>query len=157
MDKKWISVGVISVFIVSLTVAAGSATFLTTNSPLFNLRMEQASSRMNFLPRDVHTFTYATGNGYTVNIEVSGFCSVRPMAPDTEPECKPDPISVSGTCDQWTCGDTCWYTCHYVNTCANTCPATCPNTCGVPTCGNTCELTCPETECSPECIPPPGG
>lgn len=165
MDKKQISIAVISVVAVALAVTAATAGAWAIHTPLYTIRMEQASNKMNFLPTERNAFTYATEKGYTLNYNLSGgYCGgIVPLASDgdpgcddtTSPQCLPDPESLIGTCEGWTCGNTCWYTCRYVNTCANTCPDTCPYSCGVPTCGNTCGNTCPETECDPECQPPP--
>ena len=159
---RLMSLTVVSVIFVSLVVSITASPFVSS-VPLFTFRMEQVSSEKNFLPTEKNTFTYTTGGTYTLNHNVLGCCGVIvPLitAGDVcetvgSPVCPPDPESVSGTCDQYTCGNTCWCTCSLVSTCSNTCPETCPNTCGVPTCGATCENTCPETECDPECMPPP--
>jgi len=159
---RMMSLAVAGMVIVSLAVTI-TASPLISSTPLFIFRMEQVSSEKNFLPTERNTFTYTTQEGYRLNYDVAGcFGPVVPLITGVEtcdtcgsPVCIPDPESLSGTCDQHTCGDTCWYTCSYVNTCPNTCEDTCPNTCGVPTCGNTCGDTCPETECDPQCSPPP--
>ena len=123
--NKLVSIGVIGIVIVSLAVAV-TATSLGSNTPLYTVRMEQASSKMNFLPTEMNEFTYTAEKGYTIDYDLQADYdySVLPLG-----------------------GPTCQHTCPY------TCSLTCPNgicqdkTCGhpicQPTCGYTCEVTCP--------------
>ena len=150
-------------------------------SPLYTFRMEQASSKMNFLSTTTSEFMYVTEKGYTLNNSVQGCCQVHldtgvwtcyystcggPTCVLTCPE------SCHGTCNDPTCPDTCNPTCndptcpntcgdthqHTCSTCEETCEHTCPLTCDDITCletcsGFTCYETCPET-CSPTCHDP---
>ncbi len=120
MDKRKMSIAVLTVVAVSLVVTFAAASSLMANTPLYTFRMEQASSEMNFLPTAVNGFTYTAENGYTVNCEGSRYSGdVIPFEPTYA----------------WTC---------IFSTCRNTCE-TCPYTCDDPTCPNTCPVTCPET------------
>ena len=159
MDRRLISLFVGAVCAsCALTLVTGTS----LNTPLYTVRMEQASSRMNFLPYAVNTFTYTTEGGYTLDYGVTGCCTtVRPFA--TYNSCEPDtcdetcPVTCWSTCDDPTCPSTCADTCPYTcddYTCSSTCEETCPNTCD--TCWNTCWYTChtckvcPPTE-GPQC------
>lgn len=155
MNKTKISLVVCSVAIVSLAVAAVTAN-PSINTPLYTLRMEQASSKMNFLPTAVNDFTYTAEKGSTLNYNVSKYCSfVVPLAPTGSgggETCWPQCNTTQPTCS--TCEETCPSTCS--NTCSSTCPNTCPvtcitcETCEGPTCENTCQPTCPWT-CWQDC------
>jgi hypothetical protein len=111
--------------------------------------MEQASTKMSFLPTQQNAFAYSIENGYTVDHDISAeYCDAHPLGPSCE-ECQTDDFTCPwatcyNTCDI-TCGSTCASTCGStcVSTCS-TCVNTCPNTCQV-TCGNTCGYTCPAT------------
>ena len=127
MHKRVVSLVVIGVIIVGCAALATATTGIST--PLFTLRMEQASSGMNFLPTAVAQFMYVTEKGYTV----VGLTSAVPLDTLTAPPTCPQ------TCDDLTCEETCPHTCW--NTCGLTCSSTCPQTCDV-TCGSTC-YTCP--------------
>ncbi|MGC1123180.1 MAG: hypothetical protein WBA22_19015 [Candidatus Methanofastidiosia archaeon] len=175
MEKKKMSIAAMG--IVVALVAAMSATVsplmsatvspLMSDTPLFTLRMEQASSKMSFLPTAVNDFTYNTENGYTLNSCATGYCGGAVLR-GTDATCFH--TCMGETCETCysTCPDTCWSTCP--NTCPNTCSATCPNTC-FSTCpitcddatcpqtcntcsGQTCEggSTCDQTSCGPTCI-----
>jgi hypothetical protein len=143
MDRKLIPFAVVIVCAVLCVATVVTATS-RTDTPLYTVRMEQASSKMNFLPTAVTTFTYTSEQGYTVDHDVSGgYCGIGPLhtgyntCQNTCPEtCEP------GTCDQ-TCPFTCWNTCE--ETCPSTCTETCPYTCDDFTCSSTCEETCPNT------------
>ncbi len=104
------------------------------NTPLYALRMEQASSKMNFLPTEMNGFTYSTEQGYIFDYGAQGCCGGATPNLVTFRTC-------DGTCTEPTCPDTCRLTCDDP-TCANTCPATCPLTCD--TCDQTC-ASCEET------------
>lgn len=142
MDKKKILIAAISIAFVFLAVAFVIARPSTSNTPLYTLRMEQASSKMNFLPTEINEFIYAAEKGYELNYNVRGYCK------GTTPLGTKPPLS----CEEPTCGPSCDPTCPY--TCDNpTCPETCPYTCEF-TCWSTC-ITCSEcvTYSEPECIP----
>ncbi len=134
MDKRQMSLAV-----VSIVVAFCAITYVTASSfaatPLYTVRMEQASSKMNFLPTTVNEFTYTAENGYTVNYAVAGYCGgIIPLISGGVNTCE--------TCDDPTCWNTCPDTCE--PTCPNTCMGVTCSTCMQPTC-ETCESTCPYT------------
>lgn len=128
----------VSMAFVLLAAAVVTATSCTGATPLYTIRMEQASSEKHFLPTERSSFTYTTENGCTVLYDVE-YCGTLPAAETIiGPTCWD---SCDGTCDV-----TCWETCP--NTCEDTCPNTCPNTCWYTcpyTCWNTCVGTCPDT------------
>lgn len=131
-----------------------TASSLTAHTPLFTVRMEQASSDMHFLPTSVESFFYSAENGYCLDYAVdAGVCAVPLEEPTGWATCAGQHNTCSSTCVN-TCGSTCVSTCGYtcVNTCCtcvSTCPYTCQNTCGS-TCGSTCPYTCWES-CSAPC------
>lgn len=108
--------GAFIVFFAALDVMANPRTF---NTPLYTLRMEQASSEMNFLPTTVTTFTYFAEEEYTVEHSALGWCNGA------------NPLSTL----EWTCIDsTCGNTCNTCYSCWPTCEPskrTCPWTCGL--------------------------
>jgi hypothetical protein len=156
--SKKVSIPLVSAVLVFIMVAAVMASSWTAYSPLYNLRMEQASAKMNFLPTAVNSFAYDTSKGFTLNHTVSGGqCEAVPLFTwaytcNVEDE----------TCGYYTCLNTCPATCPItcstcpatcLSTCpatCSTCPATCPATCS--TC-DTCASTCPDT-CKKTCICP---
>lgn len=118
MDKtqKRISILVASAVLVFLTVACVASSSWVSITPLYTYRMEQVSSRMNFLPTEVNTFAYTAENKYTLDHYVSGnYGDVKPL------ECS-----------------------YYLTTCADTCIHTCNPTCDDPlTCKwSTCKFPC---------------
>jgi len=127
-----------SVAIVSLAVTCVTANLWALTTPLYTLRMEQASSEMNFLPTTVNEFTYTTENDFNMEYTLVGCCGAEPF--DV-------PTKIGFTCDEPTCPNTSCNTCGF--TCPNTCEFTClygthcPHTCH-DTCGKTCS-TCPYT------------
>ena len=123
MDKK-MSLVVIGLVAISLAVTCVTASEMT-NTPLYTVRMEQASSKMNFLPTEKNIFTYTTENGHIVIYDAQ-CCSAGPLDIPTQPMC----LITEETCDE-----SCWGTCY--PTCYESCGGTCQN----PTCGNTCD-TC---------------
>lgn len=127
---------VIGVIITALGIACVTAISQASHTPLYMIRMEQASSKMSFLPTEMNRFTYAAEKGYTLNYGITGYCGVSPLSTgDTcDPECE---LTEEG---YYTCSNTC------PNTCVSTCISTCPSTCDDPTC-HTCvgQYTCPET------------
>ena len=112
----------------AVTVVAASPKS-RVNAPLYTFRMEQASSKMNFLPTAVNGFVYTAEEGYNFNYSATGCCGdVKPLdTGDATPTC-------ALTCYPTSC--TCWQTCDDP-TCPNTCPVTC-----VPTCTGSCCQSC---------------
>lgn len=139
MNKQLSVVAIgVAAFLVLSTLTASSL----IGTPLYTVRMEQASSKMSFLPTDVNGFTYSTENGYTLNYDAAGYCGGTLLE-----------ITVGKTCDGTcvidpTCPQTCRYTCDDP-TCGNTCPDTCPLTCD--TCDHTCGL-CTYDTCFISCV-----
>lgn len=153
MNKK-MSLAVIGAALIcaaSLSIADS----VMAHTPLYIIRMEHASSKMNFLPTTVNQFMYTTEKGYTVECNAAGYKSVLPLSTSPASTCDP-------TCND-TCEDTCEWTCY--QTCGNTCASTCPSTCS--TCVSTCWHTCPSTcstcpitcwnTCGPTCDESCGG
>lgn len=140
--QKLMSYIMVSAALVLLAVTAVTASsWRLSHTPLHTVRMEQASSEMNFLPTAMNNFAYTSERGYGLNYDVAGYCnSAVPLdtggAPTCEVSCDP--------CLNTEC-NTCWSTC--VSTCS-TCVSTCSNTC-VSTC-RTCVYTCPYT-CAATC------
>ncbi len=137
MNRRNTILAVITLVGISLVIAGVTASS-SFNTPLYTYRMEQQSSSMNFLPREVNGFIYTAENGYTVNYGIHGCCSIIPLEEPTVPATCPY------TCQE-TCS-TCYYTCEGT-TCEGTCYSTCPNTCC------TCEPTCEEPSCWNTCAP----
>ncbi len=133
MDRKWTIIAVVSAAVVSLAIACVSASPWTSNTPLYTYRMEQASSKMSFLPTQMSDFSYTAEKGHNLNYVCSGYCGAEPLDITSGRTCE-------GTCIEPTCENTC------PSTCANTCGATCGSTCGFTcdTCASTCD-TCDET------------
>ena len=129
--KQKISLVATGIVLTILAVTCVSASS-RISSPLYMLRMEQASSEMNYLPTDMNIFTYTSQEGYNLNHTAN--CCTGAKLLITGVTCYD---SCGGTCDY-----TCWDTCQ--STCPNTCVSTCPDTC-VSTCPNTCQSTCPNT------------
>lgn len=140
MDRKHFLTAVgIALVLAATVVTAGSQ---TTSTPLYTLRMEQASSRMNFLPTTVNEFTYTTESGVILGtVKDCGeepLVTGEPLCQITEETCRK---TYCYTCN--TCSSTCAYTCGY--TCGCSCGFTC-DTC-VATCGTTCNPTCDAITC----------
>ena len=163
MNRKWILIALTSVGVALLAVTAVTASSQMVNTPLFAVRMEQASSKMNFLPTVVNEFVYTSEKGYTLSHDVPGeFCGDIGLL-DTEYSTCPEtcPETCVKTCH--TCVVTCPYTC--VDTCPVSCYGTCYLTCGTcstcqgySTCDYTCWLSCEGNTCNtcdPKCWPPP--
>lgn len=144
MNKQKKVFAVVSIAVALCAITAVIASPKISGTPLYTFRMEQVSSRMNFLPTVVNDIIYTAENGYILNYDVSGRYDVDFSK-----------AVVAGTCSP-TCPDTCPNTC---GTCHLTCPDTClalsnclpceesyGGTCSF-TCG-TCYITCPIT-----CIP----
>lgn len=144
MDRKMMSLAVISAAAL-LAVTCVTASSWTLNTPLYAMRMEQASSKMNFLPTKVNTFSYTTEKGSTLNYGAAGYCDNEQSLASGDP-CISIELSCIATycetCPQTQCGSTCStceFTCPYGTHCPHTCHDTCVKTCS--TCPNTCE-TC---------------
>jgi hypothetical protein len=126
MKIKKMSAAVIILVAALLAVASVAASSgVEPNTPLYTLRMEQASSEMKFLPTGRNTFVYTSEKGCTLNYNISGGNFAEPLSSTLE----------------YTCRDTCQYTCYVdQNTCANTCWDTCDSQW---TCWYTCfQYTC---------------
>lgn len=140
MDRTKVSIAVLSIVIVSIVTAA-TARSSTSNTPLYTVRMEQASSKMNFLPTETNKFSYTTEEGHILDCDVAGGCCTAESF--TAITCEPEP-SCWETC--WSsCKPSCWETC---STCFYTCPWTCGET--------SCLITCPPCDdtsftCAPLC------
>ena len=151
MKRNLIAAAVYAALLCTVLAVTAHSTLLHT--PLYTIRMEQVSSRMNFLPQSVNEFTYTAKNECTLNYRAGCCTSVEPLEITWEgdPTCS--------TCDQETCyGTTCEQTACGGNTCStctqptcetcetcSTCPtqsSTCWNTCAGPTCKPTCEIDC---------------
>jgi hypothetical protein len=161
MDKKKMLLVAVITGITSLAITGVTAHSFTSNTPLYTLRMEQASNKMNFLPTAVNEFTYIAEKGYGLTYNTQGDCSMNGYCGDANPlgtgvSCVQTQCDTcytycgQNTC-QYTCPDTCGDTCG--NTCPYTCPYTCEYTCDDPTCGGTCgEVTCKTCDTTePEC------
>lgn len=150
MERKT-SLAILCAAFLLLAASAVTASSLAPESPLYLLRMEQMSSKMNFLPTAVNGFTYLTEGGYNVN---SGFrgCFVEPGPPATHVQtCNPPTCYYTCQGMGWTCDATgCLSTC--ITCVGETCPSTCEYTCDDPTCAETCESTCRYT-CTKPCVP----
>jgi hypothetical protein len=137
MDRKHRTIAVVSVALTLLAVTFVTATsMIQSTTPLYTFRMEQQSSKMNFLSTERNQFTYTIEPGCILNVGLAGeYCSgIHPL--DT---------------GVWTCyGSTCGG-----DTCILTCPESCYGTCNDPTCQATCNPTCDEFTCSgPTCSYP---
>ncbi|MBU7016580.1 MAG: hypothetical protein HXS44_03660 [Theionarchaea archaeon] len=133
-DRKIVFIVVVNAVVLLLAVNAIVAHGRTANTPLYTVRMEQVSSKMNFLPKAVNGFNYTTEKGYSMNYEL--------------PRKSGDVVPFDTWEQPWTCYySTCQETC---STCDGpTCPDTCVDTCDGPTCpAETCdEPTCYVTGC----------
>lgn len=136
MNRKKLVIAVMSVSVALFAVTAVVAYPSTLNTPLYTVRMEQLSSKMNFLPTTMNDFAYTTENGYNVNYDVTGCFNGA----------EPHIVTWNNTCEFIrTCPGyyTCQYTCDYYYTCHfETCLPTCPDTCEGCTCCCTCPPTC---------------
>lgn len=146
MKRKILIVLMSALFLVTALIVAAHPSLL--HSPLYSIRMEQASSNMNFLPRSASEFIYTAQNGYNLNYSAQCSTCVRPLEITWEgdPTCS--------TCDQETCyGTTCEPTLCGGNTCSTCTQPTCETceTCYTcPTQVSTC-ATCYQYTCKPTC------
>ncbi|MBU7046904.1 MAG: hypothetical protein HXS54_10775 [Theionarchaea archaeon] len=163
-DRQKISLIVLSLVTTLAAVVSVTASSLTSSSPYFAFRMEQASNEKNFLPASMNAFTYTTEKGYVLHYnalvdycdEVKLFVTLEhTCVPTCVPTCSPPTCVLTcwntcePTCQNYTCPDTCWNTCE--PTCQNyTCPDTCPDTCGG-SCYSTCE-TCDTCDGENTCV-----
>jgi hypothetical protein len=116
MDKRQkLSLAGVGVILVLCTVTAVTARGWTLHTPLYRVRMEQASSEMNFLPTDMSTFTYTAEKGYTLDYCAAGGCGVVPLATGPVGTCE----TCEYTCDDPTCPPVCLSTFRY--TCTKPC------------------------------------
>ena len=130
MDRKKVLITVASIAMASLAITAVTASSLALNTPLYTLRMEQASSKMNFLPTAMNKFAYTTENGYNLDYEaLVGYCGAVPLG------------------SLYTCEVTCPYVTCVVGTCSSCSGYTCDATSCQPTCWYTCEWTCNQWTC----------
>lgn len=138
MDRKKVLIAVASIALASLAITAVTASSLALNTPLYTLRMEQASSKMNFLPTAMNKFAYTTENGYNLDYEaLVEYCGAVPLGSvDT---CEITCPFVS--CEVGTCSSCSGYTCD-----ATSCQPTCQSSCGG-TCWETCPWTCNQWTC----------
>lgn len=134
MDRRKMVIAEVSVVSVVLAVAFIASGSLAAHTPLYTVRMEQASSKMNFLPTERSNFVYTTEEGCNLDFNAVGCCNSAKLLDTVDTCCLTTPCV---TCNGDTCSVTCPATCP--NTCPNTC-YTCPYTCNQPTCvGDTCE------------------
>lgn len=114
-NKRKISLVVIGMALVLCTVTAVTASTWTVHTPLYVVRMEQASSKMNFLPTEVNTFAYIAEKGCSLDYCAAGGCGAVPLVTT--------PVETGETC-QYTCDDP---TCPLV--CLSTFRYTCKRPC----------------------------
>ncbi len=141
--KRKMLTAVVSVCAV-LAVSTVIASSHVSDTPLFMYRMEQASSKMNFLPTAVNEFVYTAENGVTLGYNNPGNSGI-PLEVTVGKTCE-------GTCIEPTCPHTCPNTCAGNPTCSSTCPDTCGATCD--TCDSTCDTcdsTCIGNTCADTC------
>jgi hypothetical protein len=119
--NKLMPVPVIGIVLVCFIASFVTAFEGIPNSPLYAVRMEQASSKMHFMPRESYDYTYVAEQGYEMPYDVVYSGSAIPLS-----------TALDTDCDN-TCGDGCT-----VETCPATCLPTCPNTCMPPTCPTEC-------------------
>jgi hypothetical protein len=137
MDRRKLLLVAVIMVTASLAITCVTAHSLTANTPLYILRMEQASSKMNFLPTAVNGFIYTAEKGYEVTYDTRGNCGINGCFNDANPMATSGVSCVETMCNPCeTYGGQ--YTCQY--TCPATCPVTCYNTCpgSKPSCNDTC-------------------
>ncbi len=95
--------------IVSIAVTAVTASSFSSYTPLYRVRMEEASSKMNFLPTVMNEFTYTAEKGCKLNYNSRGYDDATPLIMTWQRTCWFYP-TCSYECpetNQWTCWDTC--------------------------------------------------
>jgi hypothetical protein len=143
--KHFLAAVSVALVLAATLVTAGSQ---ATTTPLYMVRMEQQSNKMNFLPTAVTEFTYTTESGVILGM-AKGYVGESLIT--GEPFCYLTDETCKETC--YTCKATC-YTC---STCSSTCGYTCGCSCGftcdtcIATCGTTCNPTCDAITCD-SCI-----
>jgi hypothetical protein len=141
---------------IGLVLAGCAAMYVTASptslyAPLYNMRMEQQSNELHFLPNVMNAFAYSSEEGCRIlySVQCCSTCNREIQ----------DLITIEITCS--TCASTC------ESTCLATCPFTC-ETCDIcpvtqgtefETCEQTCsgcatwQITCGQT-CNPTCTSP---
>lgn len=147
MDRRQMSAAGVAVLLLALAAVTAQSQAVTT--PLYNIRMDQATSKMNFSPVKGSMFTYTTVKGCIFMYNVFGGCANAPQSTESNPcpvtnqeTCQRTCLTCPATCLP-TCPATCGVTC---DTCVVTCGSTCPSTCDQLTCG-TCGVTCSGSTC----------
>lgn len=141
MGKKMVAIlCIVGVFLAASVTATQR---YQSDTPLYIARMEQASSKMHFLPAAVNEITYTTTKGYTLDYDIPEMkgndTDAHPIHwDDTWYTCDSCWLSCFRSCSKWTC-DSCNVTC--VDTFQSTCSPTCPDTC-LHSCGFSCFGTC---------------
>ena len=140
MDRKHVIViAAVGVVFAVLAVNAVGARPSTSDTPLYTLRMEEASSEMNFLPTEMNTFTYTAEKGFTVGQKISTWSSEVHKFRDSAIVCPT--VNTCFTCS--TC-DSCLI-CHTISNCPTEGSSTCEQTeciletCMQTVCGQTCQ------------------
>ena len=126
MDTRIVIItSIVAVFLAVVTASPG----VQSKTPLYTIRMEQASSNMHFLPTEVNEITYTTTQGYTLTCDI--------------PTWKSNSTEPGST--YWVTHDcTCWGTMHC--TCWLTVDCTCWHTLNC-TCWDTGYCTCSPFTC----------
>ncbi len=86
MKRKQGSLIVVGGALILLTATSLTGSLLLPSSPLYAVRMDQASSKMDFLPTEQNTFTYVAEDGYSLTFGTSPdtiFVSYIEWPPDT--------------------------------------------------------------------------
>ena len=129
MGKKMVAIlCIVGVFLAASVTATQR---YQSDTPLYIARMEQASSKMHFLPAAVNEITYTTTKGYTLDYDIPEM-----KGNDTEAH----PIHWDSNC--WSCS-TCWLSCG--GSCGGHTCYTCLNSCVIEYCysyWSTCGFTC---------------
>jgi len=117
-----ISAVVIGMAVLIFLASAAMASQQVTDTPLYTYRIEQASSKMNFLVTERNVYSYTTESGYELNYgTIRGWGFICRIDDETSKGkvCQDFDINPPGlllppeTCVGWGCTmDTCWI---YVN------------------------------------------
>lgn len=93
------------------TVTAVTASTQSVHTPLYRIRMEQASSEMHFLPTEANTFTYTAEKGCSLDYgAASGIAVLSAEIPAATG------MTCEYTCDDPTCPAVCLSTFRYTCT-----------------------------------------